>query len=190
MRFTYCHMSQEYRLGKVESISLPLSKIRSRWVVVHIAVFILDACYQYRCRAYCYTHRHHYRSVTQRQAGHSALPGRPDGDLGPEHRQITWSSPRRTRAAGAGCAALIKQLGRGTGWMCPSEVGTYVFSSYLDRYLMLQFFVLSLLRFRFHFTSNTPFCVIRRPIGKTSPANLHIGGASVACSGITISLSA
>ena len=36
----------------------------------------------------------------------------------------------------------------------------------------------------------TPFCVTRRPIDKTSPANLHIGGASVACSGITINLSA
>ena len=35
----------------------------------------------------------------------------------------------------------------------------------------------------------TPFCVTRRPIDKTSPANLHIGGASVACSGITINLS-
>ena len=36
----------------------------------------------------------------------------------------------------------------------------------------------------------TPFCVTRRPIDKTSPTNLHIGGASVACSGITINLSA
>ena len=36
----------------------------------------------------------------------------------------------------------------------------------------------------------TPFCVTRRPIDKTAPANLHIGGASVACSGITINLSA
>ena len=40
------------------------------------------------------------------------------------------------------------------------------------------------------FGVTTPFCVTRRPIDKTSPVNLHIGGASVACSGITINLSA
>ena len=39
-------------------------------------------------------------------------------------------------------------------------------------------------------SDTTPFCVTRRPIDKTSLANLHIGGASVACSGTTINLSA
>ena len=42
----------------------------------------------------------------------------------------------------------------------------------------------------FNWFKEYTFCVTRRPIDKTSQANLHIGGASVVCSGITINLSA